>query len=56
MGLIDQMKEVLDLLNYAKEDLEAWVTTAETDMPDADTEITNNLISEIETVLHNVGY
>ncbi|MGG1652236.1 hypothetical protein ABHN03_03810 [Paenibacillus sp. NRS-1775] len=60
MGIIDQMKEILRLLEATQDDLQAWVGLAEDEdsnfnLSDNAIEETRSLIGEIQTVLHDVG-
>ncbi|WP_160327356.1 hypothetical protein [Paenibacillus naphthalenovorans] len=54
MSLLEQIQEILRLLEAAKDDLEAWVDTVEE--LGIDTDETKNLISEIRSTLHEVGF
>lgn len=54
VSLLEQIQEILRLLEAAKDDLEAWVDTVEE--LGIDTDETKNLISEIRSTLHEVGF
>ncbi len=56
MPLLEQIETILRLLEAAKSDLEAWIEYVENEAIDVDTEDSENLISEIRSLLHEVGF
>jgi hypothetical protein len=59
MGIVDQLKELLTLLEKARFDLSEWISVIEVhsiqdEYPEYIDE-TKKLISEIETIQHEVG-
>ncbi|MBU7315971.1 hypothetical protein [Paenibacillus oleatilyticus] len=56
MPLLDQIKEILALLETAKDDLQSWIDDFGDDAEEMGVESTRNLISSIESTLHDIGY
>ncbi|WP_157793884.1 hypothetical protein [Paenibacillus donghaensis] len=56
MGIVDQMKEILNLLEKARFDLSEWIAVdyLKNEYPEY-IEETTKLISDIESIQHEVG-
>lgn len=53
MGILDQMEKILKLLEAAKDDIKEWIASNDGEY---DTEDSEDLVAEIESTLHEVGY
>lgn len=56
MRLVEQIEELIELLEEAKDDLKEWVEAFEDVSEPEAIEETNDLIGKIESTLHEIGY